>query len=96
MEIIVPVILPFIDPETKYGFYINTVNHCFYCFCAIFLIPGCELFICVMKNNILAIATVIQNNLMSFGEMIENNKQYLHKYNSEFKNIILQALDSDR
>lgn len=95
-EMFFPVILPFIDPDTKRGFYINIASQSLTCAGALFIVPGCEEVICISKINVLAIAAVIQNELMDLRKSIEHNKQYLNEYNYQFRNLVLQIQDYNR
>lgn len=95
-EMIVPVILPFIDPDTVTGFYINLTNQLFTCFCGLIIIPGCEVISCILKNNCLSIAAVIENGLTEFKDLLINEKKFCDKHAYQFRNIILQILDFDK
>lgn len=58
-ELMIPVVLPFIDPNTEDGFNCNLANQTICCSLGIFVLVGTELLLCVIKNNISAAAAVI-------------------------------------
>lgn len=95
-EMIIPIILPFIDPATDNGLAINVVNQLVHCFCGVFIIPGTELITSVLKNNISALAAVIDNSFVEFDRLLEEDKQYTKKHDLHFRNVILKVLDFDR
>lgn len=95
-EMIIPVVLPFIDPETKYGFYINLGNQLVSCAYGLIIIPGTELMTCVLKNTISVTAAVIQNSLLEFDNLVQQNEAFSMEYAQGFQNIILKILDFDK
>lgn len=95
-EMILPVIYPFIDPDTDSGFYINLASQYVICLFGVFILPGCELILCVLKNGYTAYAAVVENDIMEFGYQLENNKAFSQKYILQFRNIILKIGDAGR
>lgn len=95
-EMILPVILPFINPDTKSGFEINYIYQVITCAFGSFIVPGCELILCIMKNNVSAIAAVIVNAVTEFQIRLEKNDDAVDNILLEYRNLILKILDFDR
>lgn len=95
-EMMIPVILPFIDPETTNGFQINFTYQLFSLFCGSLIIPMNEIFTCVLKNNVTLAAAVIQNSLREFKIRLVKSRKFSNEFYPEFKNIVLKILDFDR
>lgn len=95
-EMILPVILPFIDPDTENGFIINYTDQVITCIFGSCVIPGTELLTCVLKNNVSAAATVIKNSLVALKLRMTMNGHLNEEFVQEFRNIILKILDYDR
>lgn len=94
--LIMPIILPFIDFETKTGYMINTINHIAICALGATVIPGIELATCVIKNNISIMAEVIKSTILDFANAFKRIDRSTVEINSEFQNIILKILDFER
>lgn len=92
----IPVILPFIDPETEIGFIMNLINQSILCSGGAFIVPGAELTICMVKNNILVTAAVIENAITEYQLLLLEDKKFSNKHALQFKNIISQILDFNR
>lgn len=95
-EMILPVVLPFTDPETDLGFTVNMVNQMISVLLGTFVIPGTEIVTCILKNNVTATAAVIENSLLEFKCMARKEKIFSNKCIWEFRNIIMKILDFDR
>lgn len=95
-EMMFPIILPFIDPETDTGFLINVVNQMISVLIGTVVIPGVELITCVLKNNITATAAVIENSLIEFQNSAKTGEHFSTEWACEFRNIIMKILDFDR
>lgn len=90
-QLIIPVLLPFVDIESQTGFYINLMNQSAICLFGIVAIPTIEIITCVIRNNIEVASKLIANSLLTF----EENK--LPKGNDwKFRQIIQQIMDFDR
>lgn len=61
-----------------------------------FIVPGCELVTCVLKNNVSVIAAVIENALTEFEIKLRENNAVSENFDSEFRNILLKVLDFDK
>lgn len=95
-EMILPVILPFIDPDTENGFIINYTDQVITCIFGSCVIPGTELLTCVLKNNVTAAATAIEISIIELKmRMIMNTDQTI-EFVEELRNIIMKILDYDR
>lgn len=95
-ELIIPVILPFVDPETEHGFYINFCYQIVSCVYGLILIPGSELITQILKNNILVTATVIENSFEGFGRQLEDDMKFSLAHTLELRNILLKIIDFNR
>lgn len=95
-EMILPVILPFIDPDTQNGFNINYTYQLIICIFGGFVVPGCELVTCVLKNNVTVTSAAIANALTEFEIQLGKGNDPSQRFNLEFRNIILKILDFDR
>lgn len=60
------------------------------------MVPGPELVICFLRNNIFAAATVIQIGIMEVELRLEEDGQLLGKNYWQFRNIILRIVDFNR
>lgn len=95
-EMILPVILPFIDPDTDSGFFINYADQVITCMFGSCVIPGTELLTCVLKNNVMAAAIAIENSIIELKVRMMMNQDFTQEFVNEFRNIILRILDYDR
>lgn len=96
-DVIIPIILPFIDPQTKTGFYANLVNQLTFCFYGIIAITGIELVTCVLKNTILVTSAVIVNELDEFEELLKlTHKTFSPRLTWQFRNILVKIIDFNR
>lgn len=93
-ETLLPVILPFIDPETKYGFYINLAYQYVSCLCGFFILPRTELLLCEHKNTFLSYAAIVENDITGFGcqlnksvEFSYNHRLMIRSNNCQFSSI---------
>lgn len=93
---IIPVILPFIDPESDFGLKINMINQMFTVLMGFPVVPGTEIVTCVMKNNVTATAAVIENSLIELQNLVETDTHFSIKCVCELRNTILKILDFDR
>lgn len=97
-EMILPVILPFIDPDTQNGFIINYTNQAVSCIFGSCVIPGTELLTCVLKNNVSVAAAAIENSIrdLKIRMMMKRKHSPVKEFVHEFRNIIVKVLDYDR
>lgn len=92
----IPVILPFIDPETETAYYISLVTQYASSLFGAVIIPASELVVCVMKNTVTAMAAVIANNFEEFQNELNIDKSFTAHRVWKFRNIILQIMDFNR
>lgn len=76
MEMTIPVILPFVDPDTKNGFFINLTSQLVTCAFGIIIIPVGEQVTVVIKNNILAAAAMIDSDITTLKKSLELDEEY--------------------
>lgn len=95
-EMILPVILPFVDPDTENGFIINYTDQVITCIFGSCVIPGTELLTCVLKNNASVAAIAIENSLLDLKKRMLMNDNLDEEFIQEFRNIILKILDYNR
>lgn len=95
-DLIIPVILPFVDPDTKHGFYINFCYQIISCVYGIITIPSTELMTQILKNNILVTAAVIENSSKEFGKKLEEDMEFSLTHMLELRNIFLKIIDFNR
>lgn len=82
-------ILPFIDPDTDKGFYINSANIAFIAFIGILGNIGSELMNCIIINNLKIGADVVSHAL----EQMDNDLKLGRKYDVVMKLKIRSDLD---
>lgn len=95
-ELLIPAIMPFINPNKQFGFYINTIDQLAVCTFGFFIILGVEVSFCVVKDNITVAAAIIENELMELKHDLEDEKKLAYNHIRKFRNIILQTLDLNR
>lgn len=95
-EMILPVIFPFIDPDTDHGFYINLASQYISCLSGFVILPGCELVLCALKYSFTAYAAVVANEILEFGLELEDDEEFSQSKTFEFRNIIVKILDYNR
>lgn len=91
-EMIIPVILPFIDPETENGFSVNLISQLFCIAFGSIIIPAIEIVTCVLKNTVSTSAAIIENSLLVFKGCLKSDGNL----NWEFRNTIMKILDFNR
>lgn len=94
-ELILPIIMPFVNPNTQNGFYINMANQMLHLCIGSLAIPIHNLFGCILKNNVQVTAAIIENTLIEFKMKLKNDKKFAKDTMCiwEFRNIILKILD---
>lgn len=95
-ELVIKIVLPFIDPETPNGYAINMISQSITCVFGSIVIPAIELVTCVLKNNISAIAAIIANDVTEFMNSLHVKSKYSVKHTQKFTNIILKIDDYNR
>lgn len=96
-DVIIPIILPFIDPQTKTGFYANLVNQLTFCFYGLVAITGIEMITCMLKNTILATSAIIDNELYEFEKLLKfKHDTFSPRLTWQFRNILVKIIDFNR
>lgn len=95
-HVLVPVILPFVDPYTDQGFYINLIHQINFGIFGSFAILGIEMTTCVNKNATMVAADYIQSNLEELENNLKNDSEFTIQRAQEFRNIIVQVQDFHR
>lgn len=95
-EWILSIILPFIDPTTSNGFYINVSNQLIICALGGVVIPGSELIMCIIKNNVELTAKVIESSLVELEKDLKKSKKLTIQCDWKFREIILKILDFEK
>lgn len=86
-------ILPFNDPDTAQGFYINSANLSIIGTVGILGNVGIELMNLVMVNNLQSSVAVVSYHLSKLDRMLQTNKEYTFK--NDFRNILMMIQDLD-
>lgn len=94
-EMIIPVLLPFIDPDTPNGFAVNYAYQMITCIFGSFIVPGIELLACVLRNNVSVTAAVIENAIREFRIRLRRERKFCPDLAWEFRNILFKILDFD-
>lgn len=94
-ELILPVILPFNDPETERGFFMNFISQIVACAYGVTIIPGSEMMTCVLKNNVSVAAAIIENSLHEFGDHLIDI-DFPRECNWQLRNILVKIMDYNR
>lgn len=92
-ELVIKIVLPFIDPDTPNGYLANMISQSITCVFGSIVIPAIELVTCILKNNISAIAAVIANDINEFMNSLHVESKYSAEHTQRFTNIILKIRD---
>lgn len=99
-ELFVPVILPFINPDTEFGFWVNLIYQLMNCSVGVFVLLGTETGVCVIKGNINISAAIIETEMKELENQLhadeDGDEVHSDENTSIFRNIILQILDLNR
>lgn len=95
-DMVVPILVPFVDPETTFGFLVNLLNQLTFCFYGVHAMFGIELVTCEVKNTFSVSAAVIKNDLEMFADGFKGCKEFSIRFDGQFKNILIKILDFDR
>lgn len=92
---LLPYFLPFIDPDTDFGFYINHVNHLIFGLVGYSAFLGYELVIQMLKNTTWAQTSVISYNLKNLE--LANEKSSVKEVELQWRvrEIMAEITDSD-
>lgn len=92
----IPVILPFIDPDTDTAYYISLLIQYSSAGFGAIIIPACELVVSVLRNTVTAMAAVISNTLEEYQIELQTNETFTTDRGMKFRNIIMQIMDFNR
>lgn len=92
----IPIILPFIDPETNSGYYLNVANQLFISFTGIFGNIGIEFISSMMVNNIWVGVSSVQCALDEFSEFIRQKPHETLDMKYKLRTILTRIRDLDR
>lgn len=95
-EMIIPVILPFVDPETENGFYVNLTSQLISSSFGVIAVPAIEVVTCVLKNTISTSAAIIENSLIEFKNCLSHDGNFTKTRIWQYRNIIMTILDFNR
>lgn len=95
-EMIIPVILPFIDPETEMGFYINLISQLICLALGSLGIPSIEVITCILRNTISLSTAIIEDSLNELKNSLERDGNFSIEHAWQFRNIIIKILDFNR
>lgn len=95
-DVIIPIILPYLNPKSQIGFCANLANQLMFCVYVLPIMFGIELITCLLKNTISVAAAVIQNEVDEFAEILSENDDFTPKYAHQFQNILVKIMDFDR
>lgn len=89
----IPIVMPFTDPNTPNGFYLNLVHQMAGGALGIIGIFVVEMVTCVVRNTSITIAAVIVNSISEFIDLLKINNRFPRKNKWHFRNIIQKLLD---
>lgn len=92
----IPIILPFIDPDTNPGYYLNVANQVFISFTGIFGNIGIEFISSMMVNNIWVGVSSVQCALDEFSEFIRQKPHETLHMKYKLRSILMRIRDLDR
>lgn len=95
-EMIFAFVLPFTDPSTDKGFYINFVHELILLLVPVPAIFGIELLVCMVNNSILVTAELIKESIHSLDESLRQDPEFTNQRSWELRNLILKIQDIDR
>lgn len=95
-QLIIPVIIPFIDPDTEFGYNVNMINQLLFSMLGFTALAGIELGTCTIKNCVISSAAVIKFNLSELDKKLQTNSEFTVERAHELRNSIVQIQDFDR
>lgn len=95
-HMIMPIILPFTDPESDDGFYLNFMHHIFFGTLGPCAIVGIEMCTCVNINAAMTAAAVIRTDLEDLELALHTNAKFTPERAQQFRNIIIEITDFHR
>lgn len=92
----IPIVLPFLDPDTSFGYYLNVANQLFISFIGIFGNIGIEFISSMMVNNIWIGVSSVQCALDEFSEFVKQKPNATLDMKYRLRTILMQIRDLDR
>lgn len=92
----IPIIIPFTDPDTNFGYYINVSNQLFISFLGIIINIGIEFVSSMLVNNIWVGVSSIKYALHEFSDFIRREPHKIRDIKYRLRNILIQIRDLDR
>lgn len=89
-------ILPFTDPTTDRGFYINFAHQSILLLVAIPAIYGVELVVCMVNNSALITAALIEESLKTLDEEICRSREFNNELEWKLRNTIQKIQDFNK
>lgn len=94
--LVMNIILPFLDPSTTRGFYINSAHLLFVSFFGILGNIGIELINCIIINNLNVGVDIVSFACNKLNSNLKAIKSYSVNLKRQFRNIFVQVQDLDR
>lgn len=94
--LLLPIILPCIDPDSPNGFYINLIFQLMFVCPGIIIIFACEMVTCVVRNVFISIAAVSKNSIFEFLSLLAQSKTFSHDEHFHFRSIIQKIFEMQR
>lgn len=95
-HMIMPIILPFTDPESDDGFYLNFIHQIGFGLLGPCAIVGIEMCTCVNINAAMTAAAIIRTDLEDLELALHTNSTFTAHRAQEFRNIIVEIQDFHR
>lgn len=93
---IIPIVIPFFEPNSIFGYYINLSNQLVFCFLGAFSTLGIETTTCMLKSYMETAAAVIQLEMEELSEHLQQNSTFTKKRTIEFRDIIVKIQNFDK
>lgn len=95
-QLFYPWILPYVDPETVVGFYINFGHQMAFGLCAFCALLGIEVTITTLKNSVYLQSMSISYSIDQFDKCLSAEKDFKIKMKAQLRNILAQIGDFER
>lgn len=95
-QMIIPIIVPFVDPDTETGYIVNAANEMVFLIFGPLVIFGTEMITCVLKNTVRTTSAVIGNSLEELADALSKNETFSAGHSWYLTNTILKIMDFDR
>lgn len=92
----VPIVLPFTEPETPRGFWMNMPHQMMYCVFGLLAIALIELVTCILKNTVAASSSIICQMFKDLDKNLHSPDKFEIEQIKMFYNNLKQVQDFDR